>query len=70
MRWCQLEKVDSFSPTVAQLTNYLATLHASGLQFSSIAVTRAAVVSFLTVSGFRFSVEDERLLSRFMKGLF
>ncbi len=75
-KWAELcipRKIDSMRPTVNNVLNFLHTLYAQDLSYSTINTARSALSACLldtTFSGTNYTITNHPLLIRYMKGVF
>jgi hypothetical protein len=66
-------KIDSMRPTVNNVLNFLHTLYAQDLSYSTINTARSALSGYLldiTFSGTNYTMTNPPSLVRYMKGVF
>uniref|UniRef100_A0A914UKM7 Tyr recombinase domain-containing protein n=1 Tax=Plectus sambesii TaxID=2011161 RepID=A0A914UKM7_9BILA len=68
--WCVQQRVDTLSPSVKDVANFLAAQQRAGLQYNSIAVIKSAVCTVVDSLNEQAAFTGDSRIARVMKGLF
>uniref|UniRef100_A0A914X2N9 Uncharacterized protein n=1 Tax=Plectus sambesii TaxID=2011161 RepID=A0A914X2N9_9BILA len=68
--WCVQQRVDTLSPSVKDVPNFLVAQQRAGLQYNSIAVIKLAVCTLLDLLSEQAAFMGDSRITRIMKGLF